>query len=303
MKKILFILPLLLLLSSLKGFAQDTTLIANQAPSPMLVDKLTNHIYKSVYTATTVHEGTFQLDVDFVYIVEKFGYRNGTQYKDGSLPDLKIRYGISEALELRAGTRIAYSYQKVNFRSSNFGADPILPSLQERSMLYTDFLTLGIKANAFKYHQGKGLVSILAETYIPILRAPEAFGPTLPPTLTLINSTQLTNWFSYNFNAGASFNAGNADFSISDYNFSLTPIFKLMKPLSSYIGLSKIIATHNPNFHGFNFHVGLLYSPTSTLQLRGSFSLEKNKNSPNELNKGHYSNLGLAWQPAFLRHQ
>lgn len=296
MKKILF---LLLLLPSLKALAQDTTLTL--VKSPMMVDKLSNQIYKAVYTGTTVSKGVFQLDTELVYMVERLGYPHVSTFSEGSFPDLKIRYGLFEKLELRAGFRIGYSHHKIVLPPLGFGHDPILLQ-HERSMTYTDFMTLGVKAIILKDHKDIAIISILAEAPIPILKSREAFGPALQPTLTIINTNQVNHWFSFNLNAGANIDTSNSNHRIGAYNFSLTPIFSIIKPLSTYIGLSKRIAPHNPNFHGFNFHAGLLYSPTSTLQLRGSFSLERNKSTPYELN-GHYSNLGLAWQPDFLRHQ
>lgn len=285
---------LLCMLWSVSGRAQESV----KAQSPPLVDKLTNHIYSAVYSAGIVPEGLLQVDMELVYLVEKDKNRSAlTKFRSASLPDLKLRYGITPQLEIRAGTRIGYAYQRVDLSPATAN-DPVLINLHEQSVIHTDYIVLGLKASVFEYNQQKGLFSILAESSVPVLRPKEAFGPAFQPTLTLINSNQFNHWLGYNINAAAIFSQSHQRELVGAYNLSIVPTFKLTKTISSYGGVNTIFHRRSqPAYYkGFMYIAGLLYAPTPSLQLRGSFSHEKR--SAWNLNTYNY-NLGIAFQPGF----
>lgn len=286
---------LLFILWSLSGRAQDST----QPQKTLLVDKLTNHIYNSVYTASIVPEGLIQVDVDLVYLAENDKSRSSlTKFRSASLPELKVRYGISSQLEVRAGTRIGYAYQMIDL-SPLSTSDPVLTGLLEQSVIHTDYIVLGFKASLLNYNQQKGELSVLAEANLPVLRPKEAFGPAFYPNLTLINANQLNHWLGYNLNAGAIFNRENRDQLIGAYHLSISPTFVLTDYLGSYAGINKVFEANSQlaHFKGFTYTAGLLYSAAPSLQLRGSFSLQRR--NAWSLNKYNY-NLGIAWQPDYL---
>jgi hypothetical protein len=284
MKKILF---LALLLCTFQSWAQNNSLF----PVSGLFEKLTNHIYTATYTGTTVPKGHFQIDTDLVLMTDHVA---GLKFRWASLPDLKFRYGLTDKLEIRGGSRLGYGY--LYYHKTNANGESYL---HEVNMIHTDFLTLGLKARIFTYNQQKGSVAILAESPLLLLRPDEAMGPAFQPSITLINSNQLNDRLSYHFNAGAIFQLVHPErTSFNLYTISLTPAYKLAEPLSAYAGIATIITQKDilmpyfTHYRNYNIHTGLLYSLSPWIQVRGSFTYERSSNLDHN---GYHYNLGMAW--------
>lgn len=279
------------LLFSLKGFGQDSSSVSNS----QLIDKLTNHISSANFTASVVPKKILQLDLDLVYIKGKQG--EYYKFKDQSWPEIKLRYGLFKNMELRLGTRIGYTYSSFNaikLLANNY--DPLLTGPMEHRKLFSDYLTLGLKANLINYKQNKGSLAILAESYLPILKSAKVRSPSFPPTLTLISSNQLNRWLNLNLNAGASTHLHNTNSSsplIDSFHFSVTPVATLTKPLKLFMGLNGGFFINHEIYQSFTYYAGILYAPLSDLQLRAAFSWENNQKI--RLNSYHF-NLGLAWR-------
>lgn len=119
-----------------------------------------------------------------------------SKYRYASFPDFRLRYGLFKGLEVRAGTRVGFAYRDVNLLPIADG-DPILNYRNPTAVLHADYLTIGIKARILSYHNKGGALAVVAESYLPVLRPAEAFGPSFLPTITLINSDNLSPSLAY----------------------------------------------------------------------------------------------------------
>lgn len=282
MKKLLF---LSFCLFTYKSFGQDSI----PAPESLIIDRFTNHIYFANYTATVIPKKALQLDVDAVYTFIHNGQGWPSPYQEGSFPDLKFRYGLFENIELRAGTRIGYSYQSFSFSDPT---DPFAGSFYYQE-LFLDYLTLGIKANILKYNRNKGHFSFLAESYVPALRAKEVLTGHFLPTITFINSDQLNEWLGYNVNFGAILNFNYPGELIHAINICLTPVITISNPVKAFAGINILMDPESSIYNDYIYHAGLIYTPAPRIQLKGAVSLERHPRSPAD---AYHSNLGLAWQ-------
>ena len=283
------------ILVSLKGNSQDSSAVQQN----LMVDKLSNHLQLSNYTATIVPKDAWQFDFDLVYISNKYGEKDPTVFREASLPEVKVRYGLLKNLELRAGARLGYSYRKTRFNPAA-DRDPIFINPYAYYELFSDYFTLGTKINLQTYNRGAGLVSLLAETYLPIFRAKEVRGLYFSPTITLINANQLKNWLGYNLNLGIFFDYHSSKHSspnfIKAYSLNISPTFIMSESFNSFIGVNLLSWPENSlsDFYAV-YEMGLIYSPASPIQLRASLGTDKFSLT----NRSFRSSLGLAWRPDF----
>ena len=281
MKKILVLISLFI---STCSFAQDSP-----APEPSLLpDRLTNEIYSANYSAGVMPPGALQLQADLVYISEKWG--DDVKYRWGSFPDFRLRYGILKGLELRAGTRIGLAYRDITFAPIG-ESDPILQFKNPYAMLHMDYVTLGLKARLLSYHRNQGTLTVLAESYLPVLRPSEAFGPSFVPTITFINADRISPFLAYTINAAAYFNYENRNELTQGFKLSLFPIFKLSTQAQLYLGAEGKFM--QAGFTSAGFHSGLLYAPGPAVQLKANFSTERSRNA---LFRNYQGQLGVAWR-------
>lgn len=286
MRKLLILFTLII---SFPAFGQE-----NRFPSYSIqTDRITNNIYWGNYSSGVWPKGGFQVEADFIYISERVGRKpHVSKYRFASLPDFRLRYGLLKGLELRAGTRIGFAYRDVP--PPRMGeADPILINYKNPvALLHSDYLTIGIKARLLSYNNKEGVLSIVAESYLPVLRPAEAYGPHFLPTITLINSDNLTSSLSYIINAGTLLNYDSPKEFISGYRLSLFPVYALHERTLLYLGVEGIYAPSYQTFTSAALHTGIIFMATHRLQLKATFSSERLQQV---LIRNYQGQLGMAW--------
>lgn len=235
-----------------------------------------------------VPKNALQLDVDFVYRKDKLGNWVPYNLTEASVPELKFRYGLFKNIELRAGTRVGYTSVIIYFADHSGLTDP-----HKYHELFSDYFTIGVKANLLKYNLNKGLISVLAESYLPVFRHEKIIGGHFLPTVTFLSTNQVNNRFSYNLNAGIILNPYESDKQLKAINIGMFPVLSVGKLLKSFVGINYMFFPDYFSTNNLLFHGGILFTPAPSLQVRAATSLEKYVNLKGRSNN---VNLGFAWR-------
>lgn len=256
-------------------------------------DRITNNIYWANYSSAVLPKGALHLEADLVYISERVGRKPYvSKYRFASLPDFRLRYGLLKGLEVRAGTRIGFAYRDVSPLPIG-DSDPILIDFKNpTAVLHSDYLTIGIKARILSYHNKQGALAVVAESYLPVLRPAEAFGPYHLPTITLINSDYFTSSLYYIINAGTLLSYDSPKGLISRYRLSLFPVYALHERAHLYLGVEGNYAPFYQTFTSTSLHTGVIFIAGPGLQLKATFSTERWQQV---LLRNYMGQLGMVW--------
>lgn len=243
----------------------------------LMVDKLGF----STYTATIVPNGSLQLETELSY------FRNNRQHfymLSANLPAAKLRYGIIRGLEINAGT--ALTYTDTRFR------------ITDKTCLFChwqyakDYVTAGLKATLLRYHEGRGLLSVVGETYIPRTIGLGVESILDLPTIQIVNADRINDRLGYILNLGATFEYDREAFDFFDIRSAVT--YEPMEWGIIFLALNHRYEV-NPN-RGYNTQAeaGFLFSPHATLQVQTAIGLRLVDN----LYTNDFSGkIGLAWMP------
>lgn len=281
MRKLFF---LFLLVDPAGGSAQDST----YTQSSLIIEKLSTHIYSGAMAG----KSQLLLDTDVAYLY--FIHPHLSTFRGGSFPDLKLRYGLAEFIEVGIGTRIGYFHADILEDIEYYDQHP--------NKLFIDFLSLGAKVRLLNYNKSKGNLIAAVESYPPYLRTTN-FGPSILPTLSFINNNQIINWLGFTLNLGATYNQWN----LSPYriNIGAAAILYLPENINCIIGMSSFFYpdtgnTYTPNFigdgiQGYFSNIGITYSPAPSIQLRTAITID-NENNFFLYGLNCEAMLGMAWK-------
>ena len=256
-------------------FAQE-----KESPDRMMVQKLGFN----TYTAATLPRASLQAETEFTYL------RNNKKYIyniSAGLPMVKLRYGITDRLELNIGT--AFNYSTTRFRSSRE------PCLFCRTWYGNDYITAGFRANILRYNNGDGLLSLSGEFYIPGTKAEKVRSLMNLPRIQLVNSGRLGNKFGYLLNLGTGTEEGNAYFGL--FNLGGTTTWYLSDKVTLFVGLIQQIKAKPKEFGPTENSLtatdgGVLFSLLPNLQLQAAAGVSLfNKDQ----NPDFFAKMGIAW--------
>ena len=78
------------------------------------------------------------------------------------------------------------------------------------------------------------------------------------------------------------------------YNVAVTPLITLAKPLKTFLGTNARFFPLYSFSRTLTYHAGILYAPTSKVQLRAAFGWER-KYYPYFKMNTYLGSLGMAW--------
>ena len=275
MNRLLVVQLLIFISCVVPSFAQE-----KEHLNPLMVGRLG---FKT-YTATTVPRASVQPETEFSF------FRNYGRYiytNSASLPQLNLRYGINNRLEVSAGT--SFNYYTTRFQATGKAC------LFCRTQYAKDYITVGFRANILRYHEGSGLLTIVGETYIPGTKAENVRSILYFPTLQLVNSDRLGDKFGYILNLGASIEHEKEIFDFIDLSTAFT--YNMSEKANLFLALSHRFEIIPARVYYSVADAGFLYTLFPSLQLQAAIGKGLTDNfTTNDIS----AKTGLIWRTSLL---
>lgn len=245
----------------------------------------------NTYTATTIPAGYFLAETEFTW------FRNNRRYLyniSAGLPQVNLRIGITQRLEISLGT--SFNYNTTRFRSTGESC------LFCTTWYGNDYIIAGFRAKILRYNKGNGLLTLSGETYIPGTKGAKVMAMGKTPRLQLINSGRLGNNYGYLLNLGSSTKEDSVF--VGFLNLSGAATWNPSERIIIFTGLSHEINT-KPKDYGpvANFVTaaegGFLYSVLPNLQLQAAAGVSMTNS---DQKADFFAKTGLAWGIDYSRH-